>query len=61
MHLTLTFSRAASILPNITFNNQTENERPSWVKKTLMAGWRVGRSNEKPNTEDLDESQQFIN
>lgn len=62
MHLTLNFSRAASLL-NTTFNNQVENdgdEGPGWVKETLMAGWRVMRRNKRSNIEDLDESQQFM-
>lgn len=63
MHLTLTFSRAASLLLNTMFNNQVENhgdETPGWAKETLMARWRVGRRNERSNIEDLDESQQCM-
>lgn len=62
MHLTLTFSRAASLL-NTMFNNPVENdgdEEPSWVKEALMARWRVVRGNERSNSKDLDDYQQFM-
>lgn len=63
MHLTLTFSRAASFLLNTVFNNQVENDGdkgPGWVKETLMAGGRVMRRSKRSNMEDVDESQQFM-